>query len=372
MKLHTLSIVAGISILSLFTSCETKEEGNLTIHGTIQDAPSDKIFFYHVGAKELNVIDTATIESDGSYELIANIDKLDFYQLGFNSQNRVNVITQSGENITINASGNSLEGTYTVSGSEETSRMKEVILIQIDAYRKQDSIKQLMQAARQSQDMNRFIKLNTTMQIANTKMMEKLKTFAEDNSHYMASLVAVQNVNPDVFFPALEAVVTGLEDKASHNFMYQNIASKVNSMKLTQIGSTAPDLSFPSPEGKVISLSSLQGKYVLLDFWASWCKPCRMENPNVVKLYSKYNKEGFEVFSVSLDESKEKWLQAIEQDGLEWTHVSDLKGWQAEPAKIYGVSAIPQTYLLDPQGVIIAKNLRGPELEQKLQELFGS
>lgn len=372
MKLHTLSIVAGISILSLFTSCETKEVGNLTIHGTIQDAPTDKIFLYQVGAKELSVIDTATIENDGSFELIANIDKLDFYQLGFNSQNRVNIITQPGENITINATGNSLESSYAVSGSEETSRMKEVIEIQIDGYRKQDSINKLMQSARQNQDMNGFIKLNSELQTSQTRIQEKLKSFAETNSSYLASLVAVQNINPEVFYPALEAVDNGLKEKAGDNFMYQTLHSKVSAMKFTRVGANAPELDFPSPEGDLIALSSLRGKYVLLDFWASWCKPCRMENPNVVRLYNKFNNKGFEVYSVSLDESKEKWIQAINQDNLKWTHVSDLKGWQAEPAQIYGVAAIPQTYLLDPQGVIIARNLRGAELDQKLEDLLGS
>ena len=371
MKLINRSTLLLLSTVALF-SCSEKKEGNLTIQGKIQNAPSEKIYLYQVGSRKLDVLDSAEVEKDGSYNLIANINKLDFYQLGFNEKNRINVITQPGENITIDALGSNLEGSYTVAGSEETSRMKEVIQIQIDSYRKQDSVNQEMQAARQNQDMNKYIRLNSVMQSINTRAMEKLKTFAEENNHYLASLVAVQSINPDVFFPALEAVVEGLKDKASDNFMYQNIATKVASVKLTAVGAQAPELSFPSPSGESIALSSLRGKYVLLDFWASWCRPCRAENPNVVRLYKKFNKKGFEVFSVSLDEDKGKWLQAIEQDNLDWTHVSDLKGWQAVPAQIYGVSAIPQTYLLDPEGKIVAKNLRGAELEQKLEELLGA
>lgn len=138
------------------------------------------------------------------------------------------------------------------------------------------------------------------------------------------------------------------------------------------VGDVAPDIQLPNPEGKIIKLSSLKGKVVLLDFWASWCGPCRMENPNVVKAYQKYKDKGFTVFSVSLDNDKAKWLKAIEADKLEWSnHVSDLKGWQSTVARLYGVSGIPSTFLLDKEGNIVAKNLRGPVLDQKLLELLG-
>ncbi len=136
-------------------------------------------------------------------------------------------------------------------------------------------------------------------------------------------------------------------------------------------GSMAPDFSLPKADGTPFSLSKLRGKYVLVDFWASWCGPCRKENPQVVALYNKYKDKGFEILGVSLDEDKEAWLKAIEKDRLTWIHVSDLKGWQNEAARLYNVNAIPMTYLIDPDGVIIAKGLRGPALEAKLQELLG-
>ena len=133
------------------------------------------------------------------------------------------------------------------------------------------------------------------------------------------------------------------------------------------VGDVAPDIALENPEGKVMKLSDLRGKVVLLDFWASWCRPCRMENPNVVKAYDKFNKQGFEVFSVSLDKAKDSWVKAIAADDLKWPgHVSDLKFWQSAGAKLYGVNSIPATYLIDKNGVIIAKNLRGPALEQRL------
>lgn len=138
-----------------------------------------------------------------------------------------------------------------------------------------------------------------------------------------------------------------------------------------QEGDEAPDIKLANAEGKILPLSSLKGKYVLIDFWASWCGPCRMENPNVVRTYHKFKDKGFTIYSVSLDNNKQNWINAIQKDGLEWpNHVSDLKGWQSDGAALYGVHAIPATFLIDKKGIIIAKNLRGQQLEQKLAELM--
>lgn len=150
------------------------------------------------------------------------------------------------------------------------------------------------------------------------------------------------------------------------------IKQQAAGLRTYTIGAEAPDFTGESPEGEEISLSDLRGKVVLIDFWASWCGPCRKENPNVVKMYAKYKDQGFEILGVSLDNTKNRWVKAIEDDKLTWLHISDLKGWRSEFAKQYGVSSIPQTILLDKDGNILARNLRGPGLEQKLAKIFAT
>jgi thiol-disulfide isomerase/thioredoxin len=139
-----------------------------------------------------------------------------------------------------------------------------------------------------------------------------------------------------------------------------------------EVGDIAPNITMADTLGKMISLESFRGKVVLIDFWASWCGPCRMENPNVVRAYQKYRSKGFTVFSVSLDNKKENWLAAIKKDNLTWTHVSELKGWETSASRLYQVTGIPATFLLDKEGKIVARNLRGPALEEMLEKLLGN
>ncbi|MDF1549082.1 MAG: TlpA disulfide reductase family protein, partial [Bacteroidales bacterium] len=155
------------------------------------------------------------------------------------------------------------------------------------------------------------------------------------------------------------------------NYMVINLHNKVKNLTSLDIGSIAPEIDLPGVDGKNIKLSSLRGKYVLVDFWAAWCGPCRRESPNMVAVYKKYNKKGFEIYSVSLDQKKDEWENAIKKDGLgAWAHVSDLKYWSSQAAKDYNVDAIPFTVLLDKEGKIIAKGLRGDKLNEKLAEIF--
>ncbi len=168
----------------------------------------------------------------------------------------------------------------------------------------------------------------------------------------------------------LDSLYQQLDTTVRISFYGRLLQDLIDKTKLTAIGNPAPDFTSNDVNDKPVTLSSFKGKYILVDFWASWCGPCRLENPNIVKAYHKYHDKGFGIFGVSLDDTKSDWIQAIKKDGLDWTQVSDLKGWKAAAVSLYGVNGIPMNYLLDKNGIIVAKGLRGEELDIKLAGLL--
>lgn len=207
----------------------------------------------------------------------------------------------------------------------------------------------------------------------NAALNQKMEELLINNKSNLAVLMFMDYFPKDKY-PALHSeIIKALYEKYPQNIaVKERYAIMTSPQYTTAIGSLAPDLAFQNPDGKILKLSDLKGKYVLLDFWASWCGPCRRENPHVVKEYEKYKDKGFEVFSVSLDRDKNSWIAAIQKDNLKWpNHVSDLKYWSSDAAKIYGVNSIPATFLIDKDGKIIAKNLRGAELSKALLQIFG-
>lgn len=196
--------------------------------------------------------------------------------------------------------------------------------------------------------------------------------FINKNPTSFISLIAIQRAVGSVpDYSDIAPLFNSLSANVKNTEAAKTYAATLAKLKATGLGQIAPEFSQNDAEGNPIKLSDFRGKYLLIDFWASWCGPCRGENPNVVKAYAKYHDKGFEILGISLDSKKEAWIKAIADDKLSWKHVSDLKYWNNEVGVLYAVRAIPQNFLLDPKGVIVGKNLRGEALNKKLAELFG-
>lgn len=238
------------------------------------------------------------------------------------------------------------------------------------------AIQQKMQSdfniAVQNNDVNTQNAIKTEYQNLNGQYMNGLKTYIRTHPKSVVSAYVIGNDLNNAAIPLSEVIeALSYVDKSLENNSYIKATNKrVEDSKGTMVGYTATNFSQATPDGKMVSLKDFRGKYVLIDFWASWCKPCRMENPNVVAAYNRYKDKGFTVLGVSMDSNKDPWLLAIKTDNLTWTHVSDLKGWGNEVGKIYGVTGIPQNYLLDKEGKIVAKDLRGAALDEKLAEII--
>jgi peroxiredoxin len=199
------------------------------------------------------------------------------------------------------------------------------------------------------------------------------KQFIKDNPDSYISLMALDNIAYNSDYSDIAPLWDGLSPALKASKGGKSFAERLPKMKAIAIGASAPEFAQADTAGKTVNLSSFRGKYVLIDFWASWCGPCRRENPNLVKAYNRFKGQSFTVLGVSLDKpgAKDKWLAAIHKDGLTWNHVSDLKFWDNQVAVQYAIRGIPQNFLIDPQGKIVAKNLFGDDLEDKLEELFG-
>ncbi|MBW2961416.1 redoxin domain-containing protein [Mesonia aestuariivivens] len=203
---------------------------------------------------------------------------------------------------------------------------------------------------------------------------KKREEIMKNNPNSLVSILILSDMLNSKSIATNEAkeIFNNLAEEVQNSEIGASVNKTLEQASATSVGSKAPDFSAPTPEGETLALKDALGKVTIIDFWASWCKPCRMENPNVVKLYNEYHEKGLNILGVSLDKDgqKDKWLKAIKDDGLTWQHVSNLKYWQGPIAKLYNIRSIPATFILDENGVIVAKDLRGEELKAKVAEML--
>jgi thiol-disulfide isomerase/thioredoxin len=308
------------------------------------------------------------LTENGQFNIKGELENTNVYYMTVNNKYRIDLILHPNDKVVIRADVNRFLETLNIQGSPDTKFLYELKKMVTPKYEELNKLKTEYTSTEDKTIQKDIIKKFSSIK---TDLDNKMAQMLMGNSSSLACLFYIEQLEMGKYTNVYSVVSNNLNRKYPDNDFVKDFYNKVNSSKSTSIGSIAPDIHQPGPDGKKRKLSSLTGKVVLIDFWASWCGPCRRENPNVVALYEKYKDKGFEIFSVSLDKNKEKWLQAIKDDNLSWeNHVSDLKYWSSHPAKSYGVTSIPATFLLDKDGRIIAKNLRGKALELKLEELF--
>ena len=370
-------ILISLSVILLLSFCDgNKKNSSFQLKGTLSDSKAETLYLEKLGSAKQVIIDSVILDENGNFEFTNYTPKIGFYRIKTNDKNFAMLVLDSADKVTITGSVKDLGNTFKVEGSSETTIFIEYNNLSKIRDIKLDSLNKAFQLLMETNKMDskRMDSLsaifetpyNSIINQSNILMVDKISK----NTNMYSSIMAIQALDPDKYSDLYKSLDAGLSKKFPNDKNVIMFHEVVERMLSTNVGQFAPEISLPTPNGKEIALSSLKGKLVLIDFWASWCGPCRKEMPNVVKIYSKFKNKGFEIYGVSLDQDKEKWMEAITKDGINWPQVSDLKYWDNVAAKIYNVQGIPYTVLIDKDGKIIAKNLRGQELEKKIAEVL--
>lgn len=397
-KTHYMRKISFAFVVAvILVSCKDSEEKKFAVIGVIENNTAKKVYLEEAPASmmEPRLVDSFTIEKDGSFKLKAEAREAVIYNLRLDQSTYpvASVINDAPSitlNIKMNKANNQFAESYDVKGSEASQQMKDFVIrfngdqqkiyynsIYIDSIERAGGNDSLIMPVMAQQDQ-----LAANIKAYTLEALEK----ANNPALILFELGFYQSIANGTNFglePLKNEKVVEIISSAAQKYPDHKGISDVNKTLAAEmakanaasggwVGKAAPDFALPDVNGNEIKLSSLKGKYVLVDFWASWCVPCRRENPNVVKAYQQFKDKNFTVLGVSLDRPGEKdaWLNAIKEDKLAWTHVSDLKFWESSVVPLYHIEGIPFNILVDPEGKIIAQGLRGPNLETKLKEVL--
>jgi len=365
------SLTAVCILSSLLLAAQMPQSKYFAINGTIKNATKgEKVYLELGGVQPVKVLDSTTLNDQKQFAFKrTELDEGTVYQINVAKRQRVVLLVEGGETLTITADGVE-KGSATVTGSKNNEYYQRLMAMNLEMTEKSKKWQEEYAAAEQKKDSKKIAVIQQNFETASQNMVKTVKGLLPEMGTSMAALFATNFLNPEANFSTLDSLAKRFEKERPNMKQGQTFVGNIKRIRGVPVGEIAPEITLNNPEGAPVSLSSLRGKYVLIDFWASWCGPCRQENPNVVRVYNKFKDKGFTIYSVSLDKDKMPWLKAIEKDSLTWTHVSDLKYWQSVAAQTYGVNGIPATFLLDKEGRVIAKNLRGEALEQKLAEVL--
>ena len=371
MKLKFLSL---LSITALF-SCS--QEADYNISGTLQNATEgQKVYISELDAatNQPKIVDTLQVV-DGKFE--ADLPEVESPTISFINIEGVNGnIFYIADNtpISFEIYPDSLYASK-IEGGTDNKILTDYTAVLMNKQRKMMALRESMMQAYSTQDTQKLTDLQNEQEEVVQEMQMDKRDLVEKNPNSVISLMVLQEMIGSRMFETTELknFYENFTPELKATDFAKTVEKDLASLSLVEIGNKAPNFSAPTPEGDLLELNDVLGKVTLIDFWASWCKPCRVENPNIVRVYEKYHDKGFNALGVSLDRDgdKDKWIQAIADDNLSWAQVSHLQFWQDPVAQQYGIRAIPAAFLLDENGVIVAKNLRGEDLERKVAELLG-
>jgi thiol-disulfide isomerase/thioredoxin len=373
-----------LSLILVISGCKNS---TIQISGKLQNPVKGVYIYLNELKTEWASVDSLKIGEDGKFNFKREVTLPAFYLIKINNNDFFTTLIEPGEKLRIEAMYDSLNFPSFMSGSKGSEKMVAYNKALRNTISKLMSLNEIYSQNSGNPDMSKVVQsLDSMAQQYLNEINIYTKKYIDQNIKSMISLAALyQQVAPNVYvldpvrdikyFVKVDSSLysqypESAPVKALHE-QVQSLISRAGATAFLKAGDEAPEISLPTADGKIVTLSSTRGNIVLLDFWASWCNPCRKENPNLVKAFNQYHSKGFKIFQVSLDKTKEEWLKGIGEDNLnQWIHVSDLKYWNSAVVPLYKIETIPFNMLLDNQGKIIATNLRGEDLQKKLAELY--
>lgn len=353
-----------ISLLFIASAC-SGPSNEYNVSGKLDGTTPGWVVLAKVVDNDLVPVDSAQSD-DGSFAFSGNIDMPEAYFLRFKADNLYHRFFIEPGNIVV--SGEIDDPQFEGSKAQDIYDAFNEGIAKLDEQR--NALYQQLRAAMEADDTARLIVIQSEAQQIDENQYNFTIDFIKSQSdNVVGPYVAVNNMY-QFEVDELRDMRSSFTDDVMKSKYITLIDDQISKLEDVEIGQTAPVFTQNDTLGTPVSLEQFRGKYLFIDFWASWCSPCRRENPNIVQAYQKFKDHDFDILGVSLDKDKDRWLEAIEADNLTWTHVSDLQGWQNEASNRYAVSSIPANFLLDPEGVIIAKDLREEALHEKLEEIF--